>query len=234
MLIMLQLDFNPCVLLHLVDEDTVIIVWVTSELHDAHAGQNKLLRISLEDNRVLNFHLVSAPILAGCGKDAITRMILIEECILSEIMLLLLPLPVVNDLACTHVDLRPVVIPAIVDEDAAVPVPVRHEEHSTADNLLVGQTGRRDVLRSENFRLTEGGRVLKSAMLVHKHAFLWVWHFEELLNCLGSAKICLAFFIDDEALVLAIEGLGVELALQLFDLLHLEESALLGGYLLLL
>ena len=182
----------------------------------------------------MNFHLVSAPVIAGCGEDAITRMIIIEECILSKIMLLLLPLPVVNDLACTHVDLRPVVVPTIVYEDAAMPVPVRHEENTAADNLLVGQTGRRDVLRSEDLRLTEGGRVLESAMLVHKHAFLWVRHFEELLDCLGSAKICLAFFVDDKALVLAIKCLGVELALQLLDLLHLEEGALFGGFLLLL
>ena len=59
-------------------------------------------------------------------------------------------------------------------------------------------------------------RILLRALFVHKHASLWVWHFEELLDSLGFAKICLASLIDNKALVLWLRLLkapGVELAL---------------------
>jgi hypothetical protein len=79
-------------------------------------------------------------------------------------------------------------------------------------------------LRSEDFSFAEGGclkkgmasRILLRALFVHKQASLWVWHFEELLDNLGFAKICLASLIDNKALVLWLRLLkapGVELAL---------------------
>ena len=168
----------------------------------------------------MDLYLVSAPEPFGRGEDAVARMVLVEEYILGEIMLLQLPLPVVNDLSRTHVDLHPMVISAIINEDAAVSVPVRQEEYALAYNLLVGQTGQQDVFRSvssEDLALAESGcRILSRAIFAHKHASLWMWHFEELLDCLGCAKICLTYLIDNKVLVLGLRLLkasGVELAL---------------------
>lgn len=73
-----QGNFDPGAFISRVDEDGEVDVRMITILDYANTWNDHRLGVALKYDRVLNFDLIGAPVLAGCCEEAISRVILVE------------------------------------------------------------------------------------------------------------------------------------------------------------